>query len=73
MFEEKRSGCVCLLWAEGISILVALGVCIYYNIHQGPNFANLIYTLFSFGAVIVYGVLFLISVIFVRKNGGDFT
>lgn len=61
---------VCLLWAEGIFILVALGVCIYYNIHQGPNFANLIYALFSFGAVFVHGVLLLISVIFVRKNSG---
>ena len=49
-----------LFCAECISILIAFGLFVYYNIHQGPNFANFFYTLFSFGAVLVYGLFLLI-------------
>lgn len=59
---------MCLLCAACISILIAFGMIVYYNIEQGPNFENFIWGLISFGAAIVYGLFLLISVFVMRKK-----
>ena len=51
-----------------MSILMALGLGVYYNIYGGPNFEGFFEVLISFGSVIVYGLLFLISFFVVRKK-----
>ncbi len=60
-----------LFCAECISILIAFGVGVYYNIYGGPNFEGFFEVLISFVTVMVYGLLFLVS-IFVKRKNKDF-
>ena len=57
-----------LFCAECIPILIAVGLVVYYNIHQGPNFEGFFEGLISFGAAIVYGLFLLVSVFVMRKK-----
>ena len=59
---------MCLFCAECIPILIAVGMIVYHNIHQGPNFEGFFEGLISFGAAIVYGLFLVISVFVMRKK-----
>lgn len=68
--QKNKKLCMILLCIECISILIALGVGVYYNIYGGPNFEGFYEVLISFGMVIVYSLLVGVSAFIKRKIDG---
>ena len=67
VLQKNKKSWMILLCIECISILIALGVGVYYNIFGGPNFEGFFEVLVSFGMVIVYSLLLGVSVFIKRK------